>query len=65
MSTAKASPDVRLPLLLRHALSRTDNSPCIDHPTLVERRPREVRVGASCSSQTFTTKVQRETTDDD
>lgn len=53
------------PLALRASKPVTAIALEADEPTLLERRPREVRKGAHCSSQTFVTKVQRETTDDD
>lgn len=62
-----AAPDrgqrVPLPLLTSSPIAVVSND--LDEPTLIERRPREVKKGALCSSQTFVTKVQRETTDDE
>lgn len=55
----------RFPFPLRSCSEAVGFSMPPDEPTLIERRPREVRKGASTSTQTFVTKVQRETTDDD
>lgn len=54
-----------LPLALRACAGVVDTALPADEPTLIDRRPREIRRGASASDQTFVTKVQRETTDDD
>jgi len=55
----------RFPLPLRSCADAEDSLVPPDEATLIERRPREVKKGAATSMQTFVTKVQRETTDDD